>query len=183
MSFDVDLIVETEDRVKLEQDKHDWIFLYGSDLLQRSMIQGYDSERRYVAERLAIEHPGFKEPAQDKLIRKTDSPPDACLKACAKYEGSYCSEMGFYSPRYYVTFDNYLGSHQIIKAIPHPYQMSKSDRLYSQKDWVLRPIGALGLLFTPLVLLVMTSAPHSCQPLTPAQEQLTRELLAPVPIN
>jgi hypothetical protein len=190
MTFDIDSIFAIEHPATelMEQDKQDWIFLHGSDLLQRSIVQGYESERRYVAERAAIEHPGFYEPAKDEYIRKTDSPPVACLKACAKYDGAYCSELGYGSPRYYVTIDNYLGSHTIVQEIRNPYRMSRSDRLYPQaKNVVLARIGVCGLglisgllLSSMLAQLILPPAPHPT--LTPAQQrELTRELLNPVP--
>ncbi|WP_373541158.1 hypothetical protein [Chamaesiphon sp.] len=187
MSSPADIVLKVEElQLSLEQDKYQWIFLHGSDLLQRSIIQGYESERRYLAERVATEHPGFREPAKDEYIRKTDSPPAACLKACAQYDGSYCSEVGFSPSRYYVTIDDYLGAHTIVKQIRNPYRMSRSDRLYSQsRNSGLKPMGVFCLMLMPLAVWValLCSAPPY-RPLTSAQErELTRELLAPIPLG
>jgi hypothetical protein len=113
-----------------ESEKRDWIFSYGSDLLQRSIIDRYDSTQRYVEERLEVEHPGFREVAGSDYQR-ADSPPEFCLKACLAEDGSYCSQKPYCSDVYYITIDNYLGKHQIVKKID--MSLKFSDKPVRQK--------------------------------------------------
>jgi hypothetical protein len=37
------------------KNKEDWIFKYGSDLLQQSLMAGYDCKDRYLQERIALD--------------------------------------------------------------------------------------------------------------------------------
>ena len=102
-----------------ECEKKDWIFSCGSDVLQQSVVYGYDSTDRYVRERLAIEYPGFAR-INKSVYQRADSPPEFCLQACLNEDGSYCSEKKYYSNTYYLTIDDYLSKHQIVKKIQEP---------------------------------------------------------------
>jgi hypothetical protein len=58
------------------ETKNDWIFLNGSDLLQKSTLAGYDVKKRYLEERIQLEYPGFSD-VTDLGFVKTDSPSPA----------------------------------------------------------------------------------------------------------
>ena len=95
------------------KNKEDWIFKYGSDLLQQSLKAGYDCNEGYLAERLARDYPGFTAKEWGKY-KKVDTPNERCLYACSSYEHSYCS---IDKENYYITIDNYLGKYQLVKLI------------------------------------------------------------------
>jgi hypothetical protein len=95
------------------KNKEDWIFKYGSDLLQQSLKAGYDCNEGYLAERLARDYPGFTARKSGKC-KKVDTPNEVCLYACSSYEYSYCS---IDKEDYYITIDNYLGKYQLVKLI------------------------------------------------------------------
>jgi hypothetical protein len=116
-----------------ESEKRDWIFSYGSDLLQRSYIDRYDSTQRYVEERLAVEYPGFRQVAGSDYQR-ADSPPEFCLNACLTEDGSYCSQKSYCSDIYYITIDNYLGKHQIVKKIDVSPKFRNGKRIQRQRS-------------------------------------------------
>ncbi|NJR32813.1 MAG: hypothetical protein HC778_08450 [Chamaesiphon sp. CSU_1_12] len=99
-------------------DKEDWIFEYGSTLLQQSFIAGYTCNDRYLEERVAHEYPGFT--INRGKYRKVDSPSERCLFACFGYENSYCSSN---NSDYYITIDGFLGKYQLIKSIDPPTQI------------------------------------------------------------
>ena len=114
--------VDVADPIKdYDCEKRNWILTYGSELLQASLLAGYTSDCRYVEERLKLELPGFLLPT-DISIKKTDSPPAYCLKACSGIVGSYCSEDCWRDKEYYLTIDNYLGKHTIVKKIAAPIE-------------------------------------------------------------
>lgn len=93
--------------------KEDWIFKYGSDLLQQALRAGYDCNEGYLAERLPRDYPGFTAKDWSKY-KKVDTPDEICLYACSDYEHSYCS---IDKKDYYITIDNYLGKYQLVKLI------------------------------------------------------------------
>ena len=95
------------------KNKEDWIFKYGSDLLQQSLRAGYDCNEGYLAERLARDYPGFTAKEWSRC-KKVDTPNEVCLHACSSYEYSYCSNR---HEDYYITIDNYLGKYQLVKLI------------------------------------------------------------------
>jgi hypothetical protein len=94
------------------KNKEDWIFKYGSDLLQQSLRAGYDCNEGYLAERLLCDYPDFT--INKWEYKKVDTPSERCLYACECYEYSYCS---IDKEDYYITIDNYLGKHQLVKLI------------------------------------------------------------------
>ena len=102
--FTIDIYIKT---------KEDWIFKYGSDLLQQSLKAGYDCNDGYLAERLPRDYPGFAIHDWSKY-KKVDTPNQRCLDACLDYEHSYCS---IHKEKYYITIDNYLGKYQLAKFI------------------------------------------------------------------
>ncbi|MCY7337776.1 MAG: hypothetical protein LH613_16445 [Chamaesiphon sp.] len=95
------------------KNKEDWIFKYGSDLLQQSLKAGYDCNDGYLAERLPCDYPGFTIHGWSKY-KKVDTPNQRCLYACLDYKYSYCS---LDKEDYYITIDNYLGKYQLAKFI------------------------------------------------------------------
>jgi hypothetical protein len=98
------------------KNKEEWIFKYGSDLLQQALRAGYDCNEGYLAARLALDYPGFTAKEWSKY-KKVDTPNEVCLYACSGYEQSYCS---LDKEDYYITIDNYLGKYQLVKLIdPH----------------------------------------------------------------
>ena len=101
--FRIDLFVK---------NKEDWIFKYGSDLLQRSFLAGHECNDGYLAERTARDYPGFN--VNDRKYQKVDTPSEHCLYACLGYENAYCSSN---NKNYYITIDNFLGKYQLIKPI------------------------------------------------------------------
>ncbi|WP_309741986.1 hypothetical protein [Chamaesiphon sp. OTE_20_metabat_361] len=118
------------------KNKEDWIFKYGSDLLQQSLRAGYDCNDGYLAERLARDYPGFK--INDRKYTKVDTPSARCLHACLEYEHAHCSA---YQENYYITIDNYLGKHQLIKSIDNcteiaPVELPVLD-ISDKADWIL----------------------------------------------
>jgi hypothetical protein len=100
-------------------DKEEWIFEYGSNLLQQSFMAGYDCNDRYFQERAARDYPGFE--INPRKYKKVDSPTEICLYACFGYENSYCSSS---NNDYYITIDGFLGKYQLIKLIDAPTQRS-----------------------------------------------------------
>jgi hypothetical protein len=130
--------VDVADKIQdYDRQKGDWISTYGSELLRASLVAGYTSDRRYVEERVKLEHPDFlihthrsikKTDADfliyiDSSIEKSDSPPAYCLKACSEIVGSYCSEDRWGNKDYYLTIDNYLGENKIVKKIIAPTEV------------------------------------------------------------
>ncbi len=124
--------------------KEDWIYKYGSDLLQQSLRAGYDCNEGYLAERLARDYPGFTIKEWGKY-QKVDTPSEKCLRACLEYEYAYCS---IDKKDYYITIDNYLGKYQLVKFIdPHleiarvafPTEMRSSAIAVTddKKEWIL----------------------------------------------
>jgi hypothetical protein len=112
--FRIDLFVK---------NKEDWIFNYGSDLLQQSILAGYECNDRYLQERVAIDYPGFT--VNSGNYRKVDSPSESCLYACLGYENAYCSSD---YKKYYITIDNFLGKYQLIKLIDSPLKITADCR-------------------------------------------------------
>jgi hypothetical protein len=114
-----------------ESDKRDWIFSFGSDLLQRSIVSNYESDIRYVLERAAIEHPGFS--LSESQHQRTDSPPEYCLKACLREDSTSYVSQAKYSDLYYITIDNFLGKHQIVKQIDKLAETSEVRSLHQRE--------------------------------------------------
>jgi hypothetical protein len=125
--------IETTDDIK------EWAFEYGSNLLQESIVAGYDSTDRYLQERLAYEYPGFT--INIGRYQKVNSPDEDCLYACIGYEKSYCSSN---DRNYYITIDNFLGNYQLIKPIESltiatdnlSFEQNKSGRFMSLINYV-----------------------------------------------
>jgi hypothetical protein len=113
--FRIDLFVK---------NKEDWIFKYGSDLLQRAILAGYECNDGYLAERVARDYPGFK--VNDRKYKRVDTPSESCLYACLGYENAYCSSN---NKSYYITIDNFLGKYQLIKPISTFSRITKLDNL------------------------------------------------------
>jgi hypothetical protein len=105
-------------------DKEEWIFEHGSDLLQQSLMAGYDCKDRYLQERIAVDYPGFT--VNPRNYPKVDSPDESCLYACLGYEGSYCSSN---NKSYYITIDNFLGKYQLIKQINPPLKIAEGSSI------------------------------------------------------
>ena len=124
--FTIDLFTKT---------KEDWIFKYGSDLLQQSLRAGYDCHDGYLAQRLAIDYPGFK--INDRFYKKVDTPSEKCFLACLEYEYAHCS-----SDRgsYYITVDNYLGKYQLIKLIDISIELTRVadpvESIGDKENWI-----------------------------------------------
>jgi hypothetical protein len=97
-------------------DKEEWVFEHGSNLLQQSFAAGYTCNDRYLQERVARDYPGFK--INSEKYKKVDSPSEICLYACLGYENSYCSSS--IDRQYYITIDGFLGKYQLIKLIDVP---------------------------------------------------------------
>jgi hypothetical protein len=113
--FRIDLFVK---------NKEDWIFNYGSDLLQQSILAGYECNERYLQERVALDYPGFM--VNSGTYRKVDSPSESCLYACLGYENAYCSSD---YKNYYITIDNFLGKYQLIKLIDSPLKIAEENSI------------------------------------------------------
>lgn len=71
-----------------EAERREWIEAHGSDFLRKAVGAGYDCQRRYVTERVAIEHPGavvdFEEHAD---WRDRSCPSEAALDKALAVEG------------------------------------------------------------------------------------------------
>ena len=102
--------------------KEDWIFKYGSDLLQQSLKADYDCNEGYLAERLDRDYPGFIAKTFDKY-KKVDTPNENCLYACSSYQHAYCS---IDKENYYITIDNYLGKYQLVKRIDPNVEITRA---------------------------------------------------------
>jgi hypothetical protein len=114
-----------------ELEKKDWIFLYGSDLLQRSIVLSFDANERYLQERLQIEYPGFSE-IDPINLSKIDSPSEDQLKACILFDNSYCAQ-NIYDHRHdYVAIDNYLSKYTIGKKIDINLARAKNKSIVKQ---------------------------------------------------
>jgi hypothetical protein len=104
------------------KNKEDWIFKHGSDLLQQSILAGYECIDGYLAERISCDYPGFKVNA--RKYKKVDTPNESCLYVCLGYENAYCSSN---NSSYYITIDNFLGKYQLIKPINTFAEITKLD--------------------------------------------------------
>ena len=111
--FTIDLFVK---------NKEDWIFKHGSDLLQQSILAGYECNEGYLAERIARDYSGFN--VNERKYTKVDTPSESCLYACLGYENAYCSSN---NKNYYITIDNFLGKYQLIKPISTFTEITKLD--------------------------------------------------------
>ena len=116
-------------------NKADWILAHGSNLLQQSLMAGYNCHARYLQERLVRDYPGFE--IAPRKYKKVDSPSESCLYVCLGYENAYCSSD---NNNYYITIDGFLGKHQIIKLIGTP------NRAFARNV----SIGAAGNLFADI---------------------------------
>ncbi len=118
------------------KNKEDWIFKYGSELLQQSLRAGYDCNDGYLAARLAHDYPGFE--INDLKYIKVDTPSASCLYACFEYEHAHCSA---YQEHYYITIDNYLGKYQLIKPIANCSEIETVELpildISDKADWML----------------------------------------------
>ena len=113
--FRIDLFVK---------NKEDWIFKYGSDLLQQSFLASYECRDGYLAERIARDYPGFN--VNDCKYKKVDTSSESCLYTCLGYENAYCSSN---RKNYYITIDNFLGKYQLIKPISNFTEITKLDSI------------------------------------------------------
>ena len=169
-----------------ECEKKDWIFSCGSDVLQQSFVAGYDSTDRYVRERLAIEHPGFVL-ADKSDYKRADSPPEYCLQACLSENSYYCSEKKYFSDAYFLTIDDYLGKHQIVKEIQQPStaidRSSEQDRnpiskdLKRNKSFALAPFVAAVATIATAVALVPLVAGYFPPNQHPQQHPISKQAL------
>jgi hypothetical protein len=110
--------------VEVTDPKQEWILEHGSDLLQQSLMAGYDCGDRYLQERIAYDYPGFE--INLKNYPKVNSPDERCLYACLGYEDAYCSSNG---KNYYITIDNFLGKYQLIKLIDDPVKVAEENSI------------------------------------------------------
>jgi hypothetical protein len=110
--------------VEVTDRKQEWILEHGSDLLQQSLMAGYDCGDRYLQERIAYDYPGFE--INERNYPKVNSPDERCLYACLGYEDAYCS---FNGAGYYITIDNFLGKHQLIKPIDDPAKVAEENSI------------------------------------------------------
>jgi hypothetical protein len=115
--FRIDLFVK---------NKENWIFKYGSDLLQQSILAGYECNDGYLTERTDLDYPGFK--VNDRKYKRVDTPSESCLYACLGYEHAYCSSN---NNNYYIAIDNFLGKYQLIKPIITSAELTKLDDIGS----------------------------------------------------
>ena len=106
------------------KNKEDWIFKHGSELLQQSILAGYECNDGYLSERIARDYPGFN--ANDRKYKKVDTPSESCLYACLGYENAYCLSN---NKNYYITIDNFLGKYQLIKPISTFPEITKLDAI------------------------------------------------------
>ena len=118
----------------IEQIKKDWILLHGSDLLKASLLAGDSVDLQYAKERVQLDYPGFFLPTY-MSISKTDSPPAYCLQACTEVTDSYCSHRCYGGEEYYLTIDNYLGKHTIVKEIIVPVEIAENEFSLDFEDW------------------------------------------------
>jgi hypothetical protein len=112
------------------KNKEDWIFKYGSDLLQQSILAGYECNDGYLAERVARDYPGFK--VNDRKYEKVDTPNEWCLDACLGYENAHCAfDYDYYHKHtsYYIAIDNFLGKYQLIKPIDDLARIAKENSI------------------------------------------------------
>ncbi|WP_373546278.1 hypothetical protein [Chamaesiphon sp.] len=135
--------IKPNDSIEARQseNKKDWILSHGSELLKTSLLAGYSVNLRYLEERLAIEHPEFLLPT-DIYVNRTDSPPSFCLDACSKVNGSYCSNSRYQKGKYFLTLDNYLGKHTIVKEITAPASTLNLLEIVEEEEFVLEVKGA-----------------------------------------
>jgi hypothetical protein len=157
--FRIDLFVK---------NKEDWIFKYGSDLLQQSILAGYECNDGYLQERVAREYPGFK--VNNHTYKKVDTPNEWCLDACLGYENAHCAfDYDYYHKytSYYIAIDNFLGKYQLIKQIYDPVKMAQemsikmaalnsSIELHSKRanDSLVILIGSIVVSLSGLIALV-----------------------------
>jgi hypothetical protein len=161
-------ITSVADSIGSIDDKENWIFEYGSNLLQQSFMAGYDCNDRYLQERVIYDYPGFT--INPVKYQKIDSPSESCLYACLGYENSYCSSYDSRSETlrerdYYITIDRFLGKYQLIKLIDAPTQISDlnfpvavANNLFGLKIMRLASSSSIkSAIFTPLGLVQLIS--------------------------
>lgn len=125
-----------------DRDKEDWIYLYGTEALQRCFLAGYTCEDRYIEERLEQEYPGF-EVSNCHYFSKSDMPSDYALNLSAHFENSYC---GFSDSSSYLIVDNYLGKYTIAKKL-NPFKDSEP----------VSPLFVLESIITIVIILFFAS--------------------------
>jgi hypothetical protein len=137
------------------QDKRAWIFLCGSNLLKQSFQDGYDCEERYVNERAESDFPGFS--IGHNSFEKMDSPSEYLLQCCDRIPEAYCTNDKYSKSEYYLTIDNYLGKHKIIKSISHPDEeimLTQSD--FRNHSIVRRYPVLVVFICLPVLLLILS---------------------------
>jgi hypothetical protein len=122
---------------QFDREKEDWIYLHGSEVLQRCFLSGYRCEDGYIEERIEQEYPGFQ--VSDRyLFSKSDMPSEYALNLSARFENSYC---GFCDSNSYLIVDNYLGKYTIVKKL-NPFKDCES----VNPLWVLKCIMIIVML-------------------------------------
>lgn len=124
------------EREAAEQEKARWISEHGSDYLRKAHTEGYDCQRRYVAERAAAELPGYALDFDDAAEYKDRACPSEDALDEAIEANKLLAQMGQasaearvvwltreieddewdeYEPREAVVIEGYLGRYTLIK--------------------------------------------------------------------
>jgi hypothetical protein len=149
---DFDILKQSTPNIQSEdpynQEKKEWIFICGSDLLKQSFQDGYDSEERYVNERAESDFPGFT--FGDDSFDRIDSPNKYLLQQSYSITNAYCANHRYDKYECYLVIDNYLGKHKIIKLIPNINQVilqESNSRNYSIGRWYPRLLAFFSVSF------------------------------------
>lgn len=118
---------ERAERARRDADKAAWIGAHGSDHLKRAFAAGHDSQRRYVTERAAAEHPGYEVDFDDRARWKSRSfPSEAALDEAERSGGEVVWLTTRPDAREYddeddecetVVIRQFLGKYDLIKII------------------------------------------------------------------
>lgn len=113
------------EKAQRETEKAAWIAEHGSEHLRQAFAAGYNSQRRYVQERAALEYPGYAIDFDDNAGWKARSfPSEAALAEALRVKGEVVwltsgversEEWEEFTEREAVVITGYLGKYDLIK--------------------------------------------------------------------
>ena len=102
----------------IETDKDTWIYTFGSQQLQYNRTLGYECQQKYLDERIKLEYPGFV--IANARVKRVDYPTEYAVRQSLQYDNAYVGER-IYPHGDFITIDDYLGKHQLIKPVRKPW--------------------------------------------------------------
>lgn len=118
------------ERVRWEEEKRRWADVYGSEYLKRALTLGYACNKRYVAERAALELPGFKVVGGNASWEVCSCPEESFLEELSAVldRGFHARVVVFFDPGVdnygrmvepfpAILVEEYLGKYTLVKAL------------------------------------------------------------------